>query len=66
MLFKTRERKDRQGIVSFLHQLVDILAEGEVMFRQGTNDIKVVVPDRVILNSGLKKRTRKAERNAVF
>ncbi len=65
VLFKSEERKERPSVVSFLHQLADKLEEGEVTFRQGTEEITVVVPDRIILEvkveeEGKKGRTQRS------
>jgi len=59
VLFKSEERKDRQSVVSFLHQLADKLAEGEVTFRRGSQEITVKVPDSLILEIKVEEEDKK-------
>jgi len=49
VLFESEERKDLAGVVAFLHQLADKLAENQVILRQGSEEIVIDVPDNVVL-----------------
>ena len=49
VLFSSEERKDRQSAADFLRQLADRLAQGEVILRQGDQELVLHVPDQVVL-----------------
>jgi len=49
VLFSSEERKDRQSAADFLRQLADRLAQGEVILRQGDQELILHVPDQVVL-----------------
>ena len=49
VLFKSEERKDLPGVVEFLRQLADKLAQNEVTLRQGANELKLSIPNQVVL-----------------
>ena len=48
-LFKSEERKTRSEVSSFLHQLADKLSEGQVVLRQGQEEIVLQLPHSIIL-----------------
>jgi amphi-Trp domain-containing protein len=48
-LFKSEERKSRADTSAFLHQLADKLAEGQVILRQGQEEITLQLPSNLIL-----------------
>jgi amphi-Trp domain-containing protein len=48
-LFKSEERKSRSDVVAFLHQLADKVAEGQVVLRQGQEEITLQLPRNLIL-----------------
>lgn len=48
-LFKSQERKSRADVVNFLHQLADKISIGSVVLSQGTEDLKLQLPENLIL-----------------
>ena len=48
-LFKSEERQRRVDVGAFLHQLADKIAEGQVVLRQGTNELALQLPQNVVL-----------------
>ncbi len=48
-LFKSEERKSQSDISAFLHQLADKISEGQVVLRQGQEEVKLQIPRSVIL-----------------
>lgn len=49
VLFKSEERKDLPGVVEFLRHIADKLAQNEVTLRQGANELKLSIPNQVVL-----------------
>jgi amphi-Trp domain-containing protein len=48
-LFKSEERKSRSDATAFLHQLADKISEGQVVLRQGQEEITLQLPHSLIL-----------------
>jgi amphi-Trp domain-containing protein len=48
-LFKSEERKTRSDISDFFHQLADKISDGQVVLRQGQEEITLEIPQSVIL-----------------
>jgi len=48
-LFKSEERKSRSEVSAFLGQLSEKLAEGQVVLRQGNDEIILQLPSNLIL-----------------
>lgn len=48
-LFKSEERRDRADVSAFLHQLADKVGEGQVVLRQGQEEIGLDLPPTLIL-----------------
>jgi amphi-Trp domain-containing protein len=48
-LFKSEERKSRPDVSAFLRQLADKIAEGQVVLRQGQEEITLQIPANLIL-----------------
>jgi amphi-Trp domain-containing protein len=61
VLFESEERKDLAGVVAFLHQLADKLAENHVILRQGSEEIVIDVPDNVILELKVEEEDKKGK-----
>jgi amphi-Trp domain-containing protein len=61
VLFKSEERKELSGVVAFLHQLADKLAENQVVLRQGAEEIVVDIPDHVILELKVEEEGKKGK-----
>ncbi|NPV08715.1 MAG: amphi-Trp domain-containing protein [Anaerolineae bacterium] len=49
VLFKSEERKERQSLAAFLHQLADKIAQGEVALHRGSEQISLRLPGSVVL-----------------
>jgi len=61
VLFKSEERKDLASVVAFLHQLADKLAENQVIFRQGAEEIVVNIPNSVVLELKVEEEDKKGK-----
>ncbi|MGD1994374.1 MAG: amphi-Trp domain-containing protein [Anaerolineae bacterium] len=48
-LFESEERKNRSDLSAFLHQLADKISEGQVILRQGQEEIVLQLPHSLIL-----------------
>jgi amphi-Trp domain-containing protein len=48
-LFKSEERKSRPEVSAFLRQLSEKLAEGQVVLRQGSDEITLQLPGNLML-----------------
>lgn len=48
-LFKSQERMNRASVSAFLHQLADKLAEGNIILRQGGEEISLELPHDLVL-----------------
>lgn len=48
-LFKSEERKGRAEVGAFLRELADRIAEGEVVLRQGQEEITLQLPQGLVL-----------------
>ena len=66
VLFKSKERRDLQSISAFLHQLADKLAEGEVLLRQGADEVAIAVPDNLRLSLKVKEKVKKRKTKHTF
>ncbi len=58
-LFKSEERKTRSEVSAFLHQLADKLAEGQVVLRQGQDEIVLQLPHSLILEIQVEDENKK-------
>lgn len=58
-LFKTEERMSRTDASAFLHQLADKLADGNVILRQGGEEITLAVPHNLILEIQVEDEDKK-------
>ena len=58
-LFKSEERKTRAEVSAFLHQLADKLAEGQVVLRQGQDEIVLQLPHSLILEIQVEDENKK-------
>lgn len=48
-LFKSEERHTRAEASAFLHQLADKIGAGQVVLRQGQEELTLVIPHNLIL-----------------
>ena len=60
-LFKSKERKNRADVSAFLHQMADKLAAGEVVFRRGSEELSVAIPEYVLLEVQVDDKPRRAK-----
>lgn len=58
-LFKSKERKSRADVSTFLHQLADKISEGDILLQQGQEEISLTLPDGVILEIKVEDEEKK-------
>jgi amphi-Trp domain-containing protein len=58
-LFKSEERKNRSDVSAFLHQLADKVEEGQVLLRQGQEEITLNLPHNLILEIQVEDEDKK-------
>ena len=59
VLFKSEERMDLQSVSAFLHQLADKLAQNQVIFRRGVEEVQVSIPENVVLELKVEEEIKK-------
>lgn len=62
-LFKSKERRGRSDVSAFLHQLADRIAAGQVVLRQGHEEIALQLPQSVTLEVQAQAEDRKDKGN---
>jgi len=60
-LFKSEERKSRSDVSAFLHQLANKVSEGQVVLRQGQEEITLQLPHSLILEVQVEDEDKKAK-----
>jgi amphi-Trp domain-containing protein len=60
-LFKSEERKSRPDVSAFLHQLADKISEGQVVLRQGQEEVVLQVPHSLILEVQVEDEDKKSK-----
>jgi len=58
-LFKSKERKSRADASAFLHQLTDKISQGQVVFRQGQEEIALQFSSSLTLKVKAKDKKKK-------
>jgi amphi-Trp domain-containing protein len=58
-LFKSEEKHTRAEVSAFLHQLADKVAEGQVILRQGQEEIALAMPANLILEIQVEDEDKK-------
>jgi len=58
-LFKSEERKTRAQVSEFLHQLADKLNQGQVILRQGAEELSLDIPQNLILEIQVEDEDKK-------
>ena len=58
-LFKSEERKNRSEVSAFLHQLADKINEGQVVLRQGKEELNLTMPHSLILEIQVEDEDKK-------
>ena len=60
-LFKSEEQKTRPEVCAFLHQLADKLSEGQVVLRQGQEEVTLQLPHHLILEIQVEDEDKKSK-----
>ena len=60
-LFKSEERRTRTEASTFLHDLAGKLDSGEVILRQGAEELTLMIPESVILEIQVEDETKKSK-----
>ena len=60
-LFKSKERKNRSDASTFLHQLADKIAEGQVVLRQGNEELTLNLPNYLIVEVQVEDENKKVK-----
>ncbi len=60
-LFKSEERKSRAETVVFLQQIAEKIQNGEVILRQGQEEIVLHIPEKVILEVQIEDEDKKTK-----
>jgi amphi-Trp domain-containing protein len=60
-LFKSEERKSRSDVSVFLHQLADKISEGQVVLRQGQEEITLQLSHSLILEVQVEDEDKKSK-----
>ena len=58
-LFKSEEKRSRSEVSAFLHQLADKLDQGQVVLRQGQEEITLSLPTNLILEIQVEDEDKK-------
>ena len=58
-LFKSEERQNRADAAAFLHQLADKIDAGQVVLRQGQDELVLQIPNNVILEVQVEDEDKK-------
>jgi amphi-Trp domain-containing protein len=59
ILFKSEEPKSLSDVAAFLNQLADKLVQGQVILQQGTEEITLDIPNRVVLELKAEEEAKK-------
>lgn len=59
VLFKSEEKRDRQSVAAFLHQLADKVVQGQVILRQGNEELTLDIPNNVVLEIKAEEEAKK-------
>jgi len=58
-LFKSEEKHTRTEVSAFLHQLADKVGAGQVILRQGQEEISLAIPSNLILEIQVEDEDKK-------
>lgn len=58
-LFKSEERRSRAEVSQFLHQIADRIESGEVILRQGQEELTLTIPTNLILEVQVEDEDKK-------
>jgi amphi-Trp domain-containing protein len=59
ILLKSKDRRAVGDVADFLRELADRLAQNELVLRQGSHEVQVSIPDRVVLGLKVKEKPSK-------
>ncbi|MGD1993560.1 MAG: amphi-Trp domain-containing protein [Anaerolineae bacterium] len=59
ILFKSDEPRDLASVAAFLRELADKLEQNEVTFRQGNDEVSIVLPDIVDFEVEVEEKVKK-------
>ena len=59
VLFKSEEKRSRSDVGAFLHELADKFTAGQVVLRQGSDEITLVMPTNLILEIQVEDEDKK-------
>lgn len=67
ILFKTKERKGREEVADFLHQLADKVATGSLTLKQGEEKVTLDLPENLIfeVKAQDKQKPKKGTRHQI-
>ena len=60
-LFKSKERKTREEVVAFLHELADKISTGAVTLSQGTEELQLELPENLVLEVQVEDEEKKTK-----
>jgi len=60
-LFKSEEPKKRTEVVEFLRQIAERIESGEVVLRQGTEELVLQIPSNLILEVQVEDEDKKSK-----
>jgi amphi-Trp domain-containing protein len=60
-LFKSEERMNRSNVAAFMQQLADKIGEGQVVLRQGQQEITLDLPQNLILEIQVEDEDKKSK-----
>ncbi|KAA3644200.1 MAG: amphi-Trp domain-containing protein [Chloroflexi bacterium] len=60
-LFKSEERRSRSEVSQFLHQVADKIEDGQVVLRQGQEELTLAIPTNLILEVQVEDEDKKTK-----
>lgn len=60
-LFKSEERRSRSEVSLFLHQIADKIESGQVVLRQGQEELTLAIPPNLILEIQVEDEDKKTK-----
>jgi amphi-Trp domain-containing protein len=60
-LFKSEERRSRSEVSQFLHQIADKIESGQVVLRQGQEELTLTMPPNIVLEVQVEDEDKKAK-----
>lgn len=61
VLFSSEEKQNLQTVSNFLHQLADKVAGGQVILRQGDEELVLTLPQNVVLEIKAEEEAKKTK-----